>query len=794
MKQKTPSTTQYTPTHLRTPMTQHNTLTKRICTRAPRWRSRVLLAAMLTTPAPLLFAQAAPALGEPTATEQATDVRIPEGPLVTKGLVMNFDQASLKTVLDYLADKAGLIIINEVELQGRITIFNKQPMSLDEAINVLNTVLFEEKFTAVRRDRVLKIVSLEDAKRQSIPVHYGNDPNNIPKTDTIITQIVPISFANADEIREDLDDLIDDEFAEMTSNRSSNAIIITDSQANIRRLVQIISSLDKAVEKVTEVRVFKLEFADADDTARLIEATFEESVNEDEVFGRLIQQRFGGDRRGRGDNNQQQQQAPGTAKTPVSAESDTRTNSIVVSADPETMLKVAEIIDELDSDNTAKDSVLIYNVKNMQATDLADIFNNLFESSLSSSNDQRFSGAAGGNNGAGNTRGTRVQSANAIAATGNQGAADLVGQVSAVANEDSNTLLILTPEKNFSRVQEILDELDKPVPQVLIRVLVSEVTYDDSVDFGVEFEGINVGSTTDDNILSNFDLFDSTLGLNYLMFSGDNFRMAVRALNATGQFDVLSRPYLLTADNQEATINVGQRVPILTNSRVDESGDIISTIDYEDVGIILTVTPQINSEGLVVMDVSQIISSIADQAIPVAPDQDAVVFNQRELTTQVAVGHGQTVVIGGLVQDQLSETIRKVPWLGDLPIIGPAFRRTERSKVKTELLLFLTPEVIETPDQLTPAAEKIKSESETLDNAIEPGRMKEHLDKLKPTPGNDGPMAPGESTGPQNKSSEGAKEGEDSNDDLVQPNEPSEQSSSQDDALRERLQQWRSES
>ena len=732
----------------------------------------------------------APALAQDVASnaapaEQTQAVSIEQGPVITEGLVMNFDQATLKTVLDYLAKESGLIIINEADLQGRVTIFNRQPMSLDDAIDVLNTVLFEEKLTAVRRGKVLKVVSLEDAKRQSIPVHYGNDPDKIPETDTIVTQVVPIRFANADEIEDDLEDLIDDDFAEMTANQSSNAIIITDTQANIRRLVQIIASLDKSVEKVTEVRVFKLEFADADDTARLIEATFEAAVSEDEVVGRLIQQRFSGGRGGPssrgGSSNQRQQQTQ--ARSEVSAEADTRTNSIVVSADPETMLKVAEIIEELDADNTAKDSVLIYHVKNMQATDLAVIFNNLFEDTTSSANDQRFGGGNGGNN-TQSGRGTRVQSANAVAATGNAGAADLVGQVSAVANEDTNTVLILTPEKNFPRVQEILDELDKPVPQVLIRVLVSEVTYDDSLDLGVEFEGINVGSTTNDNIRSDFDLFDSTLGLNYLMFDGDNFRLAVRALSATGRFDVLSRPYLLTADNQEAVINVGQRVPILTNSRVDESGDIISTIDYEDVGIILTVTPQINSEGLVVMDVSQIISSIADQAIPVAPDQDAVVFNQRELTTQVAVGHGQTVVIGGLVQDELSETIRKVPLVGDIPLLGEFFKRTERSKVKTELLLFLTPEVIETPDQLTPAAEKIKSESETLDNAVEPGRMQDHLDKLRATPGNEGPQPPDTVTLPEGETEEN-EDADAQEDEDAQPAE--------DDALLGRLERWRTE-
>ena len=403
------------------------------------FRTATLLAsALIITPA---FAA--------SAQEEAQDKALPTStPVVAEGLVMNFDQATLKTVLDYLAERAGLIIINESDLQGRVSIFNRKPMSVDSAVDVLNTVLFEEGLTAIRRGKVLKIVSLEDAKRQSLPVRYGNDPEKIPDNDTVVTQVVPIKFANAREINDDLDDLIDDDFAEMTANESSNALIITDTQANIRRLVKIISSLDKAIEKVTEVRVFKLEYADADDTARLIESTFKQSVNENEVFGRLIQQRFSGGRGGdsRGGNSRGQQQQSSQQRSSINAESDGRTNSVVVSADPDTMLKIAEILKELDSDTTAKDSVLIYDVKNMQATDLADIFNNLFEDTTSSSNNERF-GGGGNTQGAG--RGTRIQSANAVASTGNAAAADLVGQVTAVANEDSNTILILTPEKNF---------------------------------------------------------------------------------------------------------------------------------------------------------------------------------------------------------------------------------------------------------------------------------------------------------------------------------------------------------
>ncbi|XAM00282.1 type II secretion system secretin GspD [Phycisphaeraceae bacterium D3-23] len=668
--------------------------------------------------------------------QDAAEETLPVAAVAEGELVMEFQDATLETILNYLAEEAGLIVVNEADLDERITVFNRQPISLDEAINMLNTVLFEKEFTAIRRGRLLKIVELGDARSQSIPVRFGNDPTEIGESDTMITQVIPIKYADAITIGEDVRDLINEDFASLTSNGSSNALILTDTEANVRRIVEIVSALDKSISQVTEVRVFALEFADADDTARLIEEIFEGAPSIEEAVGRVIQQRFSrGGRGGGGDDDD----GAGTGQQGrvVNASPDERTNSIVVSAAPEVMESIASVIEELDSDTTSKESVLIYEVRNMQATDLEELFNSLFEDSSASQN-QNF----GGQNGGGG-RGAQVQAAQIAAAAGDSNGADLVGQVTAVANEDTNTLLVLTPEKNFARLQEILDALDKPVPQVLIRVLVSEVTHDDSLDFGVEFEGINLGSTTDDNIFTDFDLFDSTLGLNYLVFSSDNFRGALRALHATGKFDILSRPYLLTADNQEANINVGESVPIITNSRVDDNGDIISTIEYRDVGIILTVTPQINSEGLVVLDVSQELSAISDLAVPVAPDQNAVVFSQRSLTTQVAVGDGQTVVIGGLMEDEARETITQVPLLGDIPWVGQLFRRTERSHIKTELLLFLTPEVIEDPSELTAMTQRVRQEATDLRDEDNPGLLQQHLDNMQ-IEGPDAGDGPGE--------------------------------------------------
>lgn len=656
-------------------------------------------------------------------------------------LVMNFRDVPLQTILNYLSNEAELIVVSEADLNGdRITVFNLQPVTLDEAVAMLNTVLFEKGFTAVRRERLLKIVVLSDAKTQSIPVRFGNDPKLIGNTDSLITQVIPISYAKAMGLVDNLQPLISTEYAQLTANESSNSLILTDTEANVKRIVEIVSALDQSISLETQVRVFQLAFADASSTAALIEETFKTGLTEEQAIARAIQER----RRGRRDRDDNNNSSTGTQGKDVKAAADDRTNSVVVSAGPEVMLAVAAIIEELDVDTTAKESVLIYAPKNMQATDLAETFNSLFLGVSTSGDDDGIGNTrTTGNNNQGNNRNNnnrnnqsnnnngRGAATAALLATGNADAADLVGQVSSVADESTNTLLVLTQEKNFTRVNEILAELDRSVPQVLVRVLISEITYDDSIDIGVEFETLNVGTTTDDNLLSNFNIFESTLGLNYLFFDNDDFRLAVRALQATGRFDVLSRPYILTNDNQEANITVGQEVPFPVNTRTLDDGDTTSDIEYRDVGIILTVTPQINSEGLVVLNLAQELSALTDLTIPISDDFDAAVINTRSLETQVAVADGQTVVIGGLIQDTLQETVSKVPLVGDIPIIGNIFRRTESTKAKTELLVFLTPEVILDEQELQEVSDRVQEGAVGLQEAVEEGMLQKHLDDLK---------------------------------------------------------------
>ncbi|MFO8013897.1 MAG: hypothetical protein R6X20_11410 [Phycisphaerae bacterium] len=210
-----------------------------------------------------------------------------------------------------------------------------------------------------------------------------------------------------------------------------------------------------------------------------------------------------------------------------------------------------------------------------------------------------------------------------------------------------------------------------------------------------------------------------------------NLASTFNALQREGRMDVLSRPYILTSDNQEATITVGQEVPFIRNSRLTEEGQTINTIEYEDVGIILTVTPHINPHGLVIMDVAPEISSITDTTVPISETVNATVYAKRSAATQVAIHNGQTIVIGGLMEDRIVDSVRKVPILGDIPLLGELFKSTNKDTTKTELLIFLTPHVADDPQQLPAMSEDETANLQAVKEAGGSGAFEKHLDSMK---------------------------------------------------------------
>ncbi|HUT29286.1 MAG TPA: secretin N-terminal domain-containing protein [Sedimentisphaerales bacterium] len=759
-------------------------------------------------------------------------------PNVPFRVALNFQDVPLQTVLEYLSETAGLVVVCDEPLNGRITVISRQPVGISEAISLINSVLKERDLAAVRTGRTLRVVTLAKAKTMNLPVTSGSDPDLITPADDIVTHVVSVRYLDAAKLKENLQSLIP-EYASLQANQEGNALIITDTTANIKRLMEIIRALDTHMAGVSEIRVFHLQSADARNTADLINKLFQPeqqassrtpqsprdmmrmmmsrrgrgrdseeeqqqtegragarvvaaaddrtnsvvvsgpadtmgvvgqviealdsrsaAVADVKVFhleyadaentAQLINEVFGKDRsssrsrssstdlplsfrRGRfGSNDSQQTQESDRSGSIVEvvASADQRTNSIVVSGPPDTLEVIAQVIKELDANPEQERQIFVYALKNAEASNLKEILNNLFTEIQSlnqeggGSSNQGFRGQTG--------RGQGQQAASRTTSqTPSEG--DLSEEAYFEADDNTNSLLVMTSSKNYAKIKPIIDQLDRRLGQVLIKVLFAEITHSDDLDLGLEFSALNLRSGGDSTLFStDFGIAAKTGGLVVKAVEGD-LTATLRALQEVGKLNILSRPYILTRDNQTATITVGEEVPFITNTRTTETGQTINTIQYEDIGIILEVTPSINPEGLVIMDVKPEISTTTGKTVPISETVDAAVFAKRASQTRVEVRDGQTIVIGGLVEDQVSENVQKVPLLGDIPLVGLLFRRTVTEKSKTELLIFLTPFVAIDDERLTAISETEKARSTLEQGGFGADVFQKHMEGMKGT-------------------------------------------------------------
>lgn len=637
-------------------------------------------------------------------------------------VVLNFQDALVSDVLDYLSEKAGLIIISDTYLSGRVNLISKQPLNIDEVVALLTTVLKEQGYAAIRTGRTLKLVTLSSAKNFNIPVTTGNDPDKIPEGDDVVTHIVPVRYADAIKLKDDLSLLVSD-YAVLTSNEASNSLIITDTTANIKRLVKIIKSLDTQMSAVADVKVFLLKYADADRTADLINEVFKQQTSSSDnqnqnPFIRMMSRRGGGP--GRDDQGQQGSGGSGAAQNvPVIASSDDRTNAVVVSGPADVLVVIEQVVKELDSNPDEERQLFTYKLKYAQAANIMGKLNNLFQE-LQNINNQNTRNTGGGRQGNNN-----ANTSNSSSSSGS-----VSDEVYIEADEDTNSVIVMTSSKNYEKIKKIIEELDIPTPQVLIKVLIAELTTTDGSDIGVSWSLLNEQSNGDSS-LNEFDYTPlPTEGFTSQVISGD-LTVTLKALREVGKLNILSRPYIMTSNNQTATINVGQRYPFITDSQITDNGNTINTVDYRDIGITLEVTPNINVDGLVIMDVNPEITTALADTVKVSETVDATIFATRSAQCRVAVPNGKTVVIGGLMQDEDTENAEKVPFLGDLPLLGGLFKRTVTDNEKTELLIFLTPQVAMAVEDLEKISDHERSQSKFLNEPEGNEALKEHVEKME---------------------------------------------------------------
>jgi general secretion pathway protein D len=313
----------------------------------------------------------------------------------TGGLRLNFRNAPLEMVLNYLSDAAGFIIVLDTQVRGTVSVISSHPMTKDEAVDLLNSVLNKNGYAAIRDGRTLTIVDKNDAKTRNIPVKTGNDPSAIPANDEIVTQIIPIRFVEARQLVSDLSTFVSPQ-ATIVANEAGNSVVITDTQANIRHLAEIIKAIDSSAEGETEIRVFYLKHANPSDVATLLGGIFPSSGSGGTSANNQSPIRFGGGGGGGGGFFQRMMSAntagAGSSQnsrvqkqTQVLAVADSRTSSVVVTASKDLMEEIAGMIKELDVNSTRDQKVYVFHMNNGDPQQVAQVLQTMFQSTTTGS-------------------------------------------------------------------------------------------------------------------------------------------------------------------------------------------------------------------------------------------------------------------------------------------------------------------------------------------------------------------------------------------------------------------------
>ncbi|MCV0439890.1 MAG: type II secretion system secretin GspD [Hydrogenophaga sp.] len=599
-------------------------------------------------------------------------------------VVLNFVAADIESVARTMATITGRNVVVDPRVKGTVNLATERPVSPTAALNQFAAVLRLQGFSLVDTGGLYKIVPEADAKLQGNVVSAGS-VSALPASNTVVTQIFRLNHESANNLVPVLRPLIGANNT-INVNPGNNSLVITDYADNLQRIGRIIAALD--VAGATDVEIIPLQHAVAVDMAALV--------------GRLIDPAVAG---GGAQTDQ-------SYKTTLVAEP--RSNSLVLrAANPARLALVRSLVARLDqpsSENMSGNIHVVY-LKNADATSLATTLRAALAgqvgggdgSSLSTST-TRVSLSAGGAAGAAGNPATTAVSPSASPSTG--------GQIQ--ADPATNSLIITAPEPQYRQLRAVIDQLDSRRAQIYVESLIAEVNAEKAAEFGIQWQGA-LGSSGDrvigllgtnfgtggNNIVNlaqgetapntglNFGLARRTNGVYVLGF-------LARFLQENGEGNILSTPNLLTLDNQEAKIVIGQNVPFVTgqftNTGSNEgSVNPFQTIERKDVGITLRVKPQISENGTIKMTIFQEVSNVQPSSVN---SSTGLITNKRTIESTVLVDDGSIVVLGGLLQDEYAGNQEKVPGLGDVPIFGGLFRSESRSRRKTNLMIFLRPVVV----------------------------------------------------------------------------------------------------
>ena len=599
-------------------------------------------------------------------------------------VTLNFVNAEIDAVARTLATLSGYNVVVDPRVKGTMSLASNLPVPPAQALRLFASQLRTQGFALVESAGLYTVVPEAEAKLQSSAVSAGAVPAS---SGQIVTQIFKLNHENANNLVPVLRPLISPNNT-INVNPGTNALVITDYSDNLQRLGRIIAALD--VANATGVEVIRLKYGIAGDLAPMVQRL----VDSGAAVGAPAAQ-------GQSDTS---------FKTTVLSE--VRTNALIVrAANPARVALVRQLVEQLDQPSAtgagaASGNIHVVYLKNADATKLATTLRAAIAGESRSTSAQPGSTVTG-------SPGTPA--APASASLSGSAAPSTGGQIQ--ADPATNALIITAPEPQYRQLRAVIDMLDQRRAQVFVESLIAEVSADKAAEFGVQWQG-PVGNKGDTNIGllgTNFRVAGANIislatqaasgaiapsaGLNVGVAHQSNgvyvLGALARFLQSNGDANVLSTPNLLTLDNEEAKIVIGQNVPFVTGQYTannSNSGAVnpFQTIERKDVGLTLRVKPQISENGTVKMQIFQEVSSIDSKSSTSA----GLITNKRSIESSVLVDDGSIVVLGGLLQDDTSNTQEKVPGLGDIPFFGNLFKAEARSRKKTNLMVFLRPVVV----------------------------------------------------------------------------------------------------
>ncbi|MDB9822798.1 type II secretion system secretin GspD [Deltaproteobacteria bacterium] len=611
-----------------------------------------------------------PAATERASTSDKTDPRY---------VSIDFEDVDIGLFIKFISELTGKNFVIDEGVRGKITIISPTKITVEEAYKVFESVLEVHGFTTVPAGSITKIVPMIDARSKDIETlleEEAADPE-----DRIVTQLIPLKYADPEEIKKALGSLISKNSL-MISYAPTGMLIVADVESNIRRLLKIIDVIDVAGTG-EEISVIPLKHATADDMAKSLSTVFKSASG---TAARAAQ-----------------------AASEVQIVADERTNSLIILASELDTIRIRQLIDLLDKETPkGEGDIHVYYLQNANAEDLSQVL-------------------------------AAIPSGQSGSAQG--GTSQVVSRdVQIVADKATNSLIITANKGDYRLLEEVIQKLDIPRNMVYIEALIMEVSMSEQLDLGVQWLGGRpAGELSDYDIgvfggsdpgTGNMPSVDSNgivslptgfslgvLGDTITIggFDFPNIGAVVRAYATNSDVHILSTPQIMTTDNEEAEIKVADNIPFLTRKDTSTTGVDYSNYEFKDVGVTLNITPQINQERFVRLKISQKVDQVVNQEEIGLPTTLT-----REAKTTVVIKDGQTVVIGGLIDETENTTDYKVPLLGDIPILGYLFRSTTSSLDKKNLYIFLTPHIIENPAE----AQEVYEEKRDHIDSIEEGVIK----------------------------------------------------------------------